>query len=171
MDRIPLEVAHQILATFGINSPTAAYERWVKKDGFDLQDFESVLYESPFVITLDWRAWLQEELETIADALSRLDLTLDRELNEDGEEGDVVCGERRARVVYRATDGSDFDDVIRAAQRVVGDRVQFRAAPTNDGSDTWRAAGRRMGRTGRWLRTGAVATVCGAARQVSCHGR
>jgi hypothetical protein len=41
--RIPLETAHKILATFGITSPTRAYERWVKDDGFDVKDFDEVL--------------------------------------------------------------------------------------------------------------------------------
>lgn len=63
---IPFDAAHKILAGFGITQPTRAYERWVKKDGFDLGDFHEVLFESPFVFIIDWRAWLREELETVA---------------------------------------------------------------------------------------------------------
>lgn len=82
--RIPIEIAHKILATFGITSPTRAYERWVKNDGFDLKDFDEVLYESPFIFIVDWHACLQDELETIRDSLARLDVHLDLELDSVG---------------------------------------------------------------------------------------
>src|SRR5262245_60537360 len=99
--RIPIETAHTILATFGITKPTRAYERWVKPDGFDVKDFGDVLYESPFVFTVDWRAWLKEELETIAIALEKLGQSLRVELDEEGNHGFVVgANGRRAEVKY-----------------------------------------------------------------------
>jgi hypothetical protein len=133
--RIPLSMAQKILATFGITRPTRAYERWVKGDGFDLKDFGDVVAESPFIFTIDWRAWLQEELETIARALSLLGVRLEMELEEEGESGIVSCGVRRAEVVYRPNDG-DLDHVFRALQSIVPDNLEFRASPDNSGSDT-----------------------------------
>lgn len=134
--RIPIEVAHEILAAFGITRPTRAYERWVKDDGFDLKDFDEVLFESPFVYPIDWRAWLSEELETIRDSLARLNVNLGIELDENGEAGHVACDGRRAAVVYRPNEGSDLDDVIRAIQSVLPDHLELRAAPTNQDNDT-----------------------------------
>lgn len=44
--RISIDVAHRFLATFGITKPTKAYERWVKPNGFDLDDFHTVLFHT-----------------------------------------------------------------------------------------------------------------------------
>jgi hypothetical protein len=134
--RVPLDIAHKILATFGITQPTRAYDRWVKRDGFDVKDFHEVLYESPFFFIIDWRASLQEELETIAEALSKLSVELNTELNEDGDSGLVACGDRRAAVAYAASDDSDLDGVLAALQTVVPQNIEFRASPENRGSDT-----------------------------------
>lgn len=134
--RIPLEIAHKILATFGITSPTRAYERWVKNDGFDLKDFDEVLYESPFIFIVDWRACLQDELETIRDSLARLDVHLDLELDSDGESGHVVAYGQRHAIAYHPNDDSDFDNVMRKLQTVVPDNIEFRASPHNGESDT-----------------------------------
>jgi hypothetical protein len=136
--RIPIDTAHKVLATFGITQPTRKYERWVKEDGFDLNDFNEVLFESPFVFIIDWRAWLQEELEAIAKTLALLNVRLEFELNEDGEAGYVRCrGSDRFPVSYRPNDSSDFDDVIRAVQAVVPENIGFRAGRENHGGDTW----------------------------------
>ena len=134
--RIPMDTAHKILATFGITRPTRAYERWVKDDGFDLSDFGEVLFESSFVFIIDWRAWLQEELDTIRASLGQLDVQLTLDLDDDGESGNVACDERRAAVAYRPNDESDFDDVIRGIQSAVPENIEFRASPCNGGSDT-----------------------------------
>lgn len=115
--RIPLETAHQILATFGITRPTRAYERWVKEDGFDLKDFDEVLFESPYIFVIDWRCYLHDELETIIRALARLDVQIRLDLDEEGESGFVVSPDgKRARVAYRPIDGPDFDHVPRSAK-------------------------------------------------------
>jgi len=136
MSRIPLEIAHQILGTFGITRPTRAYQRWVKEDGFDLQDFDEVLFESTFIFTIDWRASLQEELDSIRDSLDKIDAKLEVNLDKEGESGYVSCAGRRAPIAYRPSDESDFDLVVRALQSVVPNNVEFRASPDNDGSDT-----------------------------------
>src|SRR5205814_10192669 len=51
--------------------------------------FSAVLFESPFVFIVDWRAWLREELEIIAKSLANLDVNLQLELDADGEAGYV----------------------------------------------------------------------------------
>ncbi len=134
--RIPIDIAHKILATFGITRPTRAYERWVKDDGFDLKDFDEVLFESVFVFVIDRRAWLQDELETIKESLRQLDVELELELGADGECGNVACNDRRSPVAYRPNNESSFDDVIRGIQSAVPDNIEFRASPHNGGSDT-----------------------------------
>jgi hypothetical protein len=134
--RVPLETAHELLVAFGITRSTQKYERWVKDDGFDLKDFDEVLFESPFIYIIDWRAWLQEELETISSSLVRLGVQLRLELDADGEAGYVACDDRRAPVAYRPSDGAAFDDVIQAVQSVVPQSIEFRASPGNGGGDT-----------------------------------
>jgi hypothetical protein len=137
-NRISLEIAHKVLATFGITSPTPAYERWVKDDGFDIDDFLIVLRDSSFVLIVDWRAWLQEELDTIAESLAILGVKISFELDEDGESGQVVGSNgSRADIAYRPNDDDKFDDVIRAIQSVAQGSVEFRASPYNGGNDTF----------------------------------
>ena len=136
--RIPLDTAHQFLATFGITKPSREYERWVKEDGFDLKDFSDVLFESPYVFTVDWRACLQHEVEVIARVLALLNVQLATEFDEDGDSGSVRCGSANwAAVAYRPVDASKFDDVVRAIQSVVPAGIEFRADATNRGRDTW----------------------------------
>ena len=126
---IPLAPAHHILASFGITQPTKAYERWVKEDGFDLKDFDSVLGEIPFIFIIDWRSSLEEELKIISQKLNRLGVSLQVELDEDGDSGFVSCGsDRRAAVSYGPGD-DDFDDVFRALQSLVPGDIEFRASP------------------------------------------
>jgi hypothetical protein len=133
---IPLDTAHQILATFGITSPTKAYERWVKDNGFDIKDFDSVLYESPYIFIIDWRDCLQEVLEDAAKSLGLLGVGLQLEFDEQGETGFVSCEGRRERVSYRPSDDSHLDEVFRSIQRVVPVNIEFRASNYNEGSDT-----------------------------------
>lgn len=135
--RIPIETAHKILGTFGITRPTRAYERWIKDDGFDLKDFDEVLFESSYVLIVDWRASLQEQLEAIRDTLAKLDVQLEIQLDEEGISGHVLCGNRRDHVAYLPNDDTNFDDVIRAVWNVVPQNIEFRARRGNEGSDTW----------------------------------
>lgn len=133
---IPLEIAHKFLATFGITKPTEAYERWLKNDGFELKDFDDVLFESELIYTVDWRACLVDELETICDSLAKLNVTLVFEMHEDGDAGIVKCEEKEADVSYRPNDGSDFDNVILGIQSVIPANIEFRAERHNGGGDT-----------------------------------
>lgn len=138
--RIPLEVAHQFLATFGISKPTKSYERWVKDDGFDPADFPDVIGESEFIFRVDWKAALPEELPLIADALAKLDVDLKFNVEADEGHGFVACNGREAKVQYIPSDDDDFTDVIAAIQSIVPENIEFRAAPGNARSDTWEFA-------------------------------
>src|SRR5262245_53118559 len=139
-DRIPLETAHQFLAAFGITSPTSEYERWVKEDGFDPDDFPSVLGDSPCVFGVDWRAGLDDELPRIATGLAHCDVRLEFELDGANGSGVVVCDGRKAAVKYVPNDGDDFTDVIAAVQSIVPPNLEFRASPHNGDSDCWEFA-------------------------------
>src|SRR5262249_1558407 len=126
-----------ILATFGITQPTKAYERWVREDGFDLKDFDFVLFESPFIFTIDWRASLDEELETIANALERMGVSLRAEIDDEGTAGFVSCGSDYGVAVSYGPGIDDFDSVFHALQSVVPPDIEFRTSPRNEGSYTW----------------------------------
>ena len=134
--RVSIEAANKILGTFGVKE-SRKYERWLKEYGFDLKDFDSVLFESPFIFIIDWRASLEEELERVVDALGQLDVQLELELDEDGDSGFVVCGDKRAKVAYRPNDTESFDPVFRALQSVVPTNIEFQSSPLSEGSDTY----------------------------------
>lgn len=134
--RVPLESANHILATFGLTQSTEKYERRIKDNGFELNDFRDVLFEAPFIFTIDWRSWLCEELHTVAGTLDRLGVSLKVELDEEGNSGYVSCGlGRRAFVAHRFDD--DYDGVFQGLQSVVPPNIEFRSSPSNDGADTW----------------------------------
>ncbi len=139
-NRIPREVAHQFLATFGITKPTKSYDRSLKDDGFDPAEFRDVVGESEFIFRVDWKAALSDELPLIADTLAKLnvDLKLSLEANEDN--GFVSCNGREAKVKYTPSDEEDFTEVMAAIQSIVPENIEFRAAPGNSRSDTWEFA-------------------------------
>lgn len=138
--RIPLETAHQFLAMFGITQPTPQYERWVKEDGFDFADFPDVLGESPFILGVDWRAALSDELPLIADALAKLDVELTIDIDRDGDGGYVDSAGGKAGIKYRPSGDDDFTDVIAAIQSVVPANIELRGSPNNTGTDAWQFA-------------------------------
>jgi hypothetical protein len=135
--RVPLDTAHLFLGTFGIGQPTKAYERWVKPDGFDFDDFLVVLRDSPFVFNIDWRAALPDELGPIAAALGRLGTRLTVGIQDDADAGWITCADNRARVKYAPSDRDDFTDVIRAIQKIIPATIEFRASLDNAGNDGW----------------------------------
>lgn len=134
---IPVEIAHQILATFGINQPTPLYERRVKPGGFQAEDLREVLRESRFVFTIDWRAALPEELPPISAALGELGAQLRIEVPADADEGYIACGTNRQPAQYVASKNDDFRNVIVAIQRVLPASIEFRESVDNGQSDTW----------------------------------
>jgi hypothetical protein len=142
--RIPLDVAHQVLATFGITEPSPLYERRVKADGFALDDLHEVLAsESPFIFGVDWRAALPDELTPIAAAIAELGAELEVDVPEDADEGSVACGGKRETVKYVPSDEDDFTDVITAVQKVVPAQIQFRESTSNGYHDGWEFAALR----------------------------
>jgi hypothetical protein len=133
--RIPLDVAHKILATFGITKPTKAYERWVKEDGFDLKDFDAVLHSSPYQFIIDWKLCLEDELSDIAKTLKLLDVDLQFKVNDNEETGYVSCNGKQAAVSYPPK-SAQWERFIDPIQSVIPDNIQFRASPDNSGCDT-----------------------------------
>tara|TARA_R110002072_G_scaffold150258_1_gene298546 strand:+ start:1780 stop:2310 length:531 start_codon:yes stop_codon:yes gene_type:complete len=136
--RISAEVAEALLLAFGVAGATPAYDRWKRPFGFDLKDFDEVLYESAAVIVLDWRASLIDELPELLGAFERCGFPLDYE-----ERGEDV-------LVLKAADGSlseirvagseedaGFDQAFVAIQRCLPQGVEVRRSPNNEGSDTF----------------------------------
>lgn len=138
---VPLDIAHQILATFGITSNTKTYDRWVKPDGFDATDLWQVLGDSPFIFGIDWRGELENALEYVAKGLAKLNVELVTDFGESCERGYVCCGPQRARVAYSPVDSATNPEwVFHALQGIVPDNIEFRSSPINDGSDGWEFA-------------------------------
>lgn len=137
LPRIPIETANRFLATFGITKPTKEYERWRKEDGFDVDDFPSVLAGSPLIFIVDWRANIADELPRIVHGLVKLGVTLVNEVDEVSSTGFVGSGENKILVKYVPVDHDDFTDTIVAIQSVVPPQIEFRKSPYNGQSDTW----------------------------------
>src|SRR5262245_53441225 len=102
---ISLDVAHQVLTTFGINESTDVYERNLKPGGFKADDLHEILAsDSRFIFIIDWRAELPEEMASIAAAVNELAEGLGAQLKVeiDPEENDgwIECGGKRERVKY-----------------------------------------------------------------------
>ena len=139
--RISFDVAHHVLAAFGMTEPTPLYERRVKPDGFVLADLHEILAsESRFIFGIDWRAALPDELAPIVAAVAELGAELEVEVPEDAEEGSVACGGKRVHVKYVPSDEGDFTDVIAAIQKVVPPAIEFRASTSNGYHDGWEFA-------------------------------
>lgn len=137
--RLPLEVAHPILVTFGITRSSPTYERWVKEDGFDPDDFGEVLGESPAIVGMDWRGLLGDALEDFATALKRLGVETEFEFEDVDGTGSayvLVCEGRRVDVAY-VDAGDDFDEVVRRLQSILPPEIEIRASSSNEGCDGW----------------------------------
>lgn len=134
---IPLDTAHTILATFGITKPTREYQRWVKDDGFKLDDFLSVLFESEYVFVLDWRGCLADELEWMAVALRKLGVAVYTDSSEDGATAAVTIGVRAVALSYTPNDPqTGWLAVISGLQSIVPANIEFRESVDNGNSDT-----------------------------------
>ena len=134
---IPLDTAHKILAAFGITKPSRKYERWVKDEGFEVDDFESVLIESKFLFVLDWRACLADELERIVTALTKLGVVVHAFPSDDGQSASVTIDGASSRVSYSPNDEqTSWLAVICALQSMVPANIEFRESVDNGGSDT-----------------------------------
>lgn len=135
--RVPIETANRFLASFGITKPTKDCERWVKEDGFDLDDLANVLTESPYVFVIDWRADIADELPRIIDGLAKLGVTLESEVDAISSTAFVGSGENKTLVKYVPVDHDDFTDTIVAIQAIVPSDIEFRKSPDNELRDTW----------------------------------
>jgi len=135
--QIPTETAAALLQAFGIPRATRAYDRWKKPYGFDLADFDEVLFESPAVIVLDWRCSLADEASDFAEAFERCGFPLVLEELEDES------------LVLRLPDGSarglpmgheedrDLEATFREIQKFLPRGIEIRRSPDNEGSDTF----------------------------------
>lgn len=137
---IPLDDAHEFLSMFGIGPNSRGYQRWRRDDGFRLVDFEGVLNESSFVLGMDWRGWLQETLQIIADQLANFDITITAELDEEGNQGTLCVDGKVAYVKYVPNDEDNFDDVVANLNLLIGSRAHYRKFCSCEGSDGWEYA-------------------------------
>jgi hypothetical protein len=141
--RVPLEIAHQFLATFGITERTKEYERWVKEDGldgvdgFDFEDINAVLSDSPYIFAVDWCAFASDQIELITKALAKLDIELETNIDPVLNRGMVGYKGRQVQVKFVPSESDDFTDVIIALQSLMPPEIEFRASPDNGQSDTW----------------------------------
>jgi hypothetical protein len=116
---IPLDDAHEVLSVFGISPSSREYQRWRRDDGFRHIDFEGVLGESRSVLTVDWRAWLRDAVDTIIGQLEALGIEVAADLGEDGNEGVIQIDGESARIKYVPADDDDFDRVLEAVNRLI----------------------------------------------------
>jgi hypothetical protein len=134
---VPLDDAHAIFAAFGIGPENSEYQRWRRDDGFPLVDFEGVLHVSQQVLSVDWREWLQDALETVASQLDSVGIALVVDLDDEGEQGEICIAGRRERVKYVPNDEDDFADVIAAINRLIAGQAEYRMFRSCIGSDGW----------------------------------
>ncbi len=134
---IPLDDAHEVLGAFGIGPYNKAYERWRRDDGFRRVDLEDVLNESPLVLTVDWREWLQDALETVGTQLDSLGITVESDLNDEGNQGYIKGDGAREAVKYVPADEDNFDDVVQSINRIINNKAQYRKFRSCEGSDGW----------------------------------
>jgi hypothetical protein len=134
---IPLHDSHEILAVFGIGPSSREYQRWRRDDGFRHVDFEGVLGESRSVLTVDWREWLQDAIDTILGQLEELGIEAAADLGEDGNEGAIQIDGKSARIKFAAADHDAFDRVIEAINRLIAEKARYRKFRSSEGSDGW----------------------------------
>src|SRR5687767_10879585 len=99
MGIIPLDVANQILATFGITEPSPLYERRVSTGGFTIENFADVLFESRFVFVMDEDLELDQVCADVATALAELGAPVDVETDEDDGTTGALTSPRAAVIV------------------------------------------------------------------------
>ena len=140
MDLIPLDLAHRILATFGITSPTPLYERRVRPEGFRVDHFAEVLFESRFVFVTDNSTELYDDLvEPAAAAMKELGVPVELDRDEDGAIGALSTAHGDG-VVLRLDEVGGYEVVeraVRAIQSVAPQWVEFRRRPGDANGDCW----------------------------------
>lgn len=134
---IPLDDAHEILSVFGIGSHFKPYQRWRRDDGFRHVDFEGVLGESPAVLIVDWREWLQDAIEVIQRQLHDLGIEATSALGDEGEAGEFRVNWLSAMIKFVSDDEDDFDEVIVAVNHLISQTACYRKFCSCEGSDGW----------------------------------
>ena len=141
MGIIPLDVANQILATFGINEPTPLYERRITTGGFTFANFADVLFESRFIFVMDDELELYAICADIATALAELGAAVDVETDEHvGTTGALTSPHAAVVVRFDRSAGDHYaagNAIIRAFQQAAGDGVEFRGRPGDEAGDCW----------------------------------
>jgi len=141
MGIIPLDVANQILATFGITEPTGVYERRVTTGGFTVAGFADVLFESRFVFVMDDDLDLGMLCADIATALAELGAPVDCEVDDrEGTTGALVSPHAAVVVRFDRRPGDGYaaaDKIVHAFQQAAGDVVEFRRRPGDADGDCW----------------------------------
>jgi hypothetical protein len=140
VDPVPLDVANQILATFGITNPTPLYERRLRAWGFPGDDFFEVLGDSRFLFVADDSIELYEDLvEPAAGAMRELGVPVELERDEDGVMA-ALSTENGGGVVLRLDDVASFEVVeglFRTIHSVAPQWVEFRRRPGDEDGDCW----------------------------------
>jgi hypothetical protein len=135
---IPLDEAHTILVSFGITQSSPEYERWVKADGFEEDDFISILSESKYLFILDWRGCLAEELENMTTTLNSLGAALQVESSSDeGDTASVTLEGKSVQLSYAPNEEqTSWLTVIQGLQAILPANLEFRESVHNGDSDT-----------------------------------
>lgn len=134
---VPIEMVNKILPNFGITSPSNLYERRVLKDGFKVQDLYELVEESPYVVNVDWRSGIDEELNCAATVLSRFGVELNVQFNESREDVILKVGKSTANVTFKNASGDRALMVSRALVSVLPQALELRMSKFNEGSDSW----------------------------------
>jgi hypothetical protein len=134
---IPLDDAHELLSAFEIGPYSNGYQRARRDDGFLQIDLEGVLDESGLVLGIDWRGWLQENVDLILQQLAKLDISATASLDEGGNEGTFHLDGKGAFIKYVPTDEDSFDEAIAAINRLIGTKAHYKKFRSCEGSDGW----------------------------------
>jgi hypothetical protein len=134
---ISLDDAREVLSVFGIGPSSRGYQRWRRDDGFRHVDFEEVLGESNLILSVDWREWLQDAVDTIVGQLEEIGIEGSADLGEDGNEGVIQVDGRSARIRFVADNDDDFNQVIDSINHLIAATARYRKFRSCEGSDGW----------------------------------
>jgi len=134
---VPLDQAHAILSSFEIDPNNRSYLRYRRDDGFRLNELEDVVAESELVLSMDWRGWLKDAIEEIIKHFAKMEVPLNADLDDDGNEGWLENANRRIHVKYVPVDDDDFDSVISSVNELFGGKAFYRKLRSCIGSDGW----------------------------------
>ena len=100
-------------------------------------DLEGVLDESGLVFAMDWRGWLKENIDIIIEQLGKLDISATASLDKDGNQGKFHLDGRSAVIKFIPADEDNFDDVMVAINRLIGNKAHYKKFRSCEGSDGW----------------------------------